>query len=257
LVNKARRHAGSRRDHLCVITLGIDLAASDAKTACCEIDWAPRPAAVTLLEVGASDERLVALVSRAERVGIDCPLGWPDIFVEAVNRYQKGSAWPDVPRELMRFRRTDIHVAERGRWPLSVSTDRIGVTAMRCAALLTHLGVTARDGSDKIAEVYPAAALRAWEFDARGYKLDAGADKRRALVDGLRKRTALWLSIPIEFHALCVTSDHALDALLCALVARACALRLTEPAPPEVRPAAVREGWIHVPLGGSFDALPG
>jgi predicted nuclease with RNAse H fold len=237
------------------ITLGIDLAASDAKTACCEIDWSGLPATVTLLEVGVSDDRLVPLVSRAEKVGIDCPLGWPDIFIEAVARYQDGSPWPDLPRELMRFRRTDIHVAQHGRWPLSVSTDRIGVPAMRCAALLTRLGVTARDGSEVIVEVYPAAALRAWEFDAHGYKLDAGAGKRQLLVDGIRERTTRWLSVPTAFHALCAASDHAFDALLCALVARACALGMTEPPPPEAQQAAVREGWIHVPVSGSFDAL--
>ena len=74
------------------------------------------------------------------------------------------------------FRRTDqvVHAAT-GRWPLSVSADRIAYPAMRCAGLLARLAATGRpvrrSGIDSlVAEVYPAAALRIWELPTAGYK---------------------------------------------------------------------------------------
>lgn len=49
------------------------------------------------------------------------------------------------------------------------------------------------------------------------------------------------------------TSDHALDAILCALVTRARLLGWTEPPTnPEV---ARLEGWIHLPTG-PLEAMP-
>jgi hypothetical protein len=44
-------------------------------------------------------------------------------------------------------------------------------------------------------------------------------------------------------------SDHALDALICALVGRAIVAGCSAEVPPELRSAAEREGWIHVPTG--------
>jgi hypothetical protein len=53
----------------------------------------------------------------------------------------------------------------------------------------------------------------------------------------------------------CAESDDALDAVLCALIARAAALGLTEPPPPDgLEPARV-EGWIHLPRSGSLAQL--
>src|SRR5262249_19256695 len=86
-------------------------------------------------------------------------------------------AWPATapqpgksPKELQ-FRATDRFVYERTkRWPLSVSSDRIAIPAMRAAALFTRLAEkadsVARDGSGKVVEVYPAVALRIWGLNA-------------------------------------------------------------------------------------------
>ena len=52
---------------------------------------------------------------------------------------------------------------ETGAEPLSVSSDRIAICAMRCAELLVELagdGQLERTGGGLVAEVYPAAALR-------------------------------------------------------------------------------------------------
>lgn len=49
-----------------------------------------------------------------------------------------------------------------------------------------------------------------------------------------------------EHQDLCRTTDLALDAVLCALVARAVACEMTEPADRR-HPQAAEEGWIHLP----------
>ncbi len=56
-----------------------------------------------------------------------------------------------------------------------------------------------------------------------------------------------WLSWSREMRTRCVASDQALDALVCARVARAAALGLVEPVPERDREAARREGWMALP----------
>jgi len=43
--------------------------------------------------------------------------------------------------------------------------------------------------------------------------------------------------------------------VLCALIARAAALGLTEPPPPDAFESAGAEGWIHLPRKGSLEQL--
>src|ERR1700730_1724314 len=67
--------------------------------------------------------------------------------------------------------RTDRVVHETvGRWPLSVSADRIALPAMRTFALLVRHGVTDRSDDNKFYEVYPAGSLSQWGLTSRGYK---------------------------------------------------------------------------------------
>ena len=58
-----------------------------------------------------------------------------------------------------------------------MSTDLVGVAAMRCASLLDSLAVRGmpvdRSGSGLVMEVYPAAALREWQLSRKAYKVDA------------------------------------------------------------------------------------
>ncbi|MGD9571051.1 MAG: DUF429 domain-containing protein [Thermoleophilia bacterium] len=248
-------------------TLGIDLAAEPKGTAVCAIDWEDGRAAVDLMEPGAADPALWALARGADKVGVDCPLGWPDAFVEAVAAHAAGEAWPGRDaadpagfRRSLRLRATDeAVVASIGVTPLSVSTDRIGVTAMRAALLCDQLarqgGDVRRDGAGLVAEVYPAAALVRWGLPARGYKAATAAGRRLRgeIVDGIRS-AAPWLALGRGGRAACAESHDVLDALVSALVARAAALGRTAPPPPEITLRVAREGWIHVP---DEDALPG
>jgi hypothetical protein len=108
-----------------------------------------------------------------------------------------------------------------------------------------------RGGEGKLLEVYPAGALLRWGLPARGYKGEEGQPARRQLVGHLIE-AAPWLA---AHRAALAESDHALDALLAALVARAAAEALTDPAPPEHAERARREGWIHLPKRDSLRLL--
>ncbi len=58
---------------------------------------------------------------------------------------------------------------------------------------------------------------------------------------------APWLHLSSEHEGACVDSDDCLDALICAIVARATERGLTEKPPSELRDEAEREGWIQLP----------
>jgi predicted nuclease with RNAse H fold len=236
-------------------TLGIDLAAESANTGACLVRWSRAGARVEWACVGTTrapldNAALLPLARAADAVGVDAPLGWPRRFVAAVRGWSERGAWeepwePDARRAL-RLRATDRWIAALPghRPPLSVSADSIGVCAMRASALLAELGPPEIDRvGGPVFEVYPAAALRCWEQDATGYKRDAAV--RAALLSAL---AGDWLDLGGCEDAL-VASDHAFDALICALVARAAATGRTQPAPDELREDAVVEGWIHLPSG--------
>ena len=206
------------------------------------------------------------------KVAIDSPFGWPESFVEGVATYEKTGTWNqpmdfvDVPERVnaLRFRRTDLEVKEKtGRTPLSVSSTLLGTVAMRCAAILSELQHNEvdvrRDGQGMVAEVYPDPALRRWTGHLAGglpktggsYKGGKGEVGRQR--KELRRRLCAALTEPIRLDdpngllSRCADEDHCLDALVCALLARAVELGQTVEPPAELQEAAEREGWIHLP----------
>ena len=243
-----------------MVTLGVDLASQPKRTGICLIRWDRGSARVETLSLGATDADLHELFGRADKIGIDAPFGWPAPFTRAVAAYSAETVWSstDVPR--LRFRRTDEVAREKlGRWPLSVSTDLIAVTAMRAVRLLAEAAATGqaidRSGGGRFVEVYPAAALHVWGFPSRGYKRTKGAAVRSRLVRDLTERTADWLTLSEEDRARCKASDDMLDALVAALVARAAATGRGEPIPPGDHELAKEEGWIALPQTGSLNQL--
>jgi len=215
--------------------------------------------------LGVTDADVLALAAQADVVGIDAPFGWPDLFVAFFRvgpaAEDAASSWTPERRDSLRFRATDVRVRERlGRWPLSVSTDRIALAALRCAGLLHALGVDDRSGAGRVVEVYPAAALHAWDLPHRGYKPREGVPAPAnpaltALLDDLLSRCP-WIMLPDDAYRLCARNDDAFDALIAALVARAASRGLTiRPTGDDVE-RATREGWIAVPEPGSLDILP-
>jgi hypothetical protein len=115
------------------------------------------------------------------------PFGWPEQFVETVSLHADGSPRPrDMPSSVdLRWRATDRHVFEQtGLRPWSVSTDKIGVPALRWVGIERLLGLSGhpvdRTGVGTFVEAYPAAAPRVWGLPYRSYK---GARRRPHLGD--------------------------------------------------------------------------
>jgi uncharacterized protein DUF429 len=172
-----------------------------------------------------------------------------------------------LQQEAMRLRVTDRAVYEETKLtPLSVSTDKIGVVAMRCARILAaHWQASGeppgRSGVGGIIEVYPAAALLQWGISQRGGVSDPGTYKgnspaarnRRGRIIEAIAGAAPWLEINEKVRVVCADSDDCLDALICALVARAYELSRTLPVAD--LPAAHTEGWVHLPTRKPLDVL--
>ena len=241
-----------------MLTAGVDLAAEPAGTALAVIDWSGSVARVVQLTVGPSDADIVAVAPIVTSLGIDCAFGWPDDFVAFVSGHSTGERLNRSPaeregsgmdwRRRLAYRETDRVIRGlTGRWPLSVSTDRLGLTAMHCAALLESLGDSIgtidRTGGGVAAEVYPSATLRSWGFSTVGYKADAAV--RFTLLQAILER-APWLK-PGPMADLMTASDDAFDAVISALAARAHALGQWHRPPPESLDRAGREGWIILP----------
>jgi predicted nuclease with RNAse H fold len=245
-----------------VKTLGIDLSANEMKTGVCLIDW---PAGtVQFLERPAKDEAIVELMREVHMTGLHVPLGWPDMFVEAVSAHREGRPWPvvDTPPPIdrlpLRFRLTDVLLMADGARPLSPSTDRHGVSVMRGARiqyLARQAGVPIdRSGcSGTVAEVFPTEALRKWGLKSTGYKSGDNAEAIQSLATELTAGFG-----PMTASALASlegADDDALDAFVCALMARAVILgKTTRPGDDEM-PRARTEGWIHVPTDSVEDIV--
>ena len=239
-------------------TVGIDLAAQPANTSACTVEWGPGRPIVSQIRSGLDDDALLEAIGGADKVGIDAPFGWPDEFVEAVSAHRNRSGWPgsgedqDLYRFQLSFRATDRRLIEHGaRRPLSVSTDLIGVVAMRCAYLLDRLAARGepvdRAGSGKVIEAYPAPALNGWGISATGYKSRVGMARIPELLSRVEEGLGGIDMTPQE-RELAGADHNCFDALIASLVARAAALGLTQvPEPGEDADRAVREGWIHVP----------
>jgi len=249
-------------------TLGIDLASDPKKTAYCMLEWGGGTAEVRELCVGkdggrlADDDRLLELYGHADVTGIDCPFGWPTAFLAFLCSTTRPMgeplpAWSDIQRDELKFRATDLRVREELQIsPLSVSADRIAIPAFRCQGLLARMKVTDRSGDGQVYEVYPAAALKQWQFPSTSYKEAKGKPMREKLVGNLLNK-ARWLRVSDEQRGRMLESDDALDALVASLNARAAKLGLTTRPSENERRAAVREGWIAIPEEGSLERLAG
>jgi hypothetical protein len=196
------------------------------------------------------------------KVGIDDPFGWPVPFLDAMAAYRAGPQWPwpiEQPTEEVRLRETDRVVRRRsGRWPLSVTSDRIAIPAMRCAGLLTeiarHVGAdqVSRDGSGLCCEVYPDPALRGWVADTTAVLHRASYKGKGNSAIRMRLLGALLEQLPIDdpegqLEKVAAEDDY-LDALICALVARAAERKRTyRPETAHEAQRAAVEGWIHLP----------
>lgn len=186
-------------------TLGVDLAASTKKTAAAVVEWSGGSARLLSVSLDVDDAGIVRLFGATDMAGIDCPVGWPDAFLPFIAGHLAGTPRPVLDhdgiegRRLLAYRDTDRFVTARtGLIPLSVSADRLAHPAMRCAVIQAKIaaefGAQARDGSGRLAEVYPAASLKLWGLLARGYKGRGAPETERlgSLLAGLRDAAPGW-----------------------------------------------------------------
>ena len=236
-----------------MITAGVDLASQPENTGVCQLLWSGGAVRMEQLGGRLDDSGLTALLrSPAEKIGLDVPFGWPRRFAELVRRHSEMRSVEGGGMKLLTHRATDHWVHKNsGRWPLSVSSDRIAYPALRAAPLLQGMP---RDGSGTVLEVYPAVALRIWGLVDSGYRGPGGRGQRARMVEQLLQALPGLPDGAVDPGQL-VADDNCLDALVAALVARAAACGLCEPIPPENRADALVEGWIHVPLAGSLVRL--
>lgn len=239
-----------------MLTAGVDLSADPKKTGVATLQWSDHDAHVTSLSVGGhTDSDLVELIQQVDKTGIDCPLGWPIAFIDYLIAHRAGGRELVVPetRHPLTNRATDLHLRRQLRLqPLSVSADRIGAAAMRCAAILS--GLTRSDVevdrtglTGPVVEVYPAAALKIWGVAHQGYKgRERDNAARRAQLVVAVGHVLPWLDLG-EYAELCVETDDAFDAVLCAAIAGLAARHLVEQIPQEHLAAAAVEGWIALP----------
>ena len=244
-----------------MLTAGVDLAAEPKGTALAIIEWKKTTATLVDLQLGVNDETIVEAAGVVDKLGIDCALGWPIEFVEFLNNHAnlESSSFPDGGMDWRRrasFRESDRHVREiTGKWPLSVSTDRLGLTAMRCAGLqgrIQQSGIEIdRSGSGKVVEIYPGASLRLWGFDTTGYR--ANEDARAELLTSI-EHSVSWLNLG-SHRELMISSTDAFDAVIASLATRAAAINQYLHPPKEFLEIAKVEGWIALPTGSITDLL--
>lgn len=236
-----------------MLTAGVDLAAEPKGTALAIIEWTNTKATLVDLQLGVNDQEIVEAAGVVDKLGIDCALGWPIEFLEFLNNHSnlESTSFPEGDMDWRRrvsFRESDRNVrAITGKWPLSVSTDRLGLTAMRCAGLqgrISQAGIPIdRAGHGKIVEIYPGASLRLWGFDTTGYR--AEAEVREELLASIENE-ASWLNLG-SFREQMISSTDAFDAVIASLATRAAAIgKYTEPSPEQLKIAQI-EGWIALP----------
>ncbi|MFF2346742.1 DUF429 domain-containing protein [Pseudarthrobacter sp. NPDC058119] len=248
-------------------TLGVDLAAATKKTAAAVIDWSDDRARLSHLALDVDDQEIVDLFGSCDMTGVDCPVGWPDALIPFLTGHLEFNAGPVLEhdgiagRRLLAYRDTDrFCTAQTGLIPLSVSADRLAHPAMRCAAIQAKIaqlhGPQPRDGSGRLAEVYPAASLKIWGLNGRGYKGRGVPEAERlGLLLATLEEQAPWLDLAGHREQI-TASDDLFDAVIASLTARAVGRRRTL-LPDDAHAKAGRsEGWIHLPSCG-LDGLRG
>jgi predicted nuclease with RNAse H fold len=253
-----------------MMTWGVDLSVNLADTGVCALTWERERVVAAFPEARTDDDLVDIVAARGDVVGLDVPLGWPVEFAAAVGRYMAApdAPWTEDPGPFTasypRLRATDRFATELGRRrgvrirPMSVAADKLAAPAMKAAWILTAAArrgaVLDRTGiTGRALEAYPAAAVQVWDLRLPAYRNQPVAAQADA-VAACCEQVAARAGFPITGLEAART-DHQLDALLCALVARAARLGMTVPPPAGLQQVAALEGWIHVPVEDSLPRL--
>lgn len=243
-----------------MIFSGIDLAADPARTGAATLKTSREGPLLVDVHLNTTDPLITERVVNSDLTGIDAPLGWPRSFRTFITSHaaaELAGQWvgPEQRRGLAN-RFTDLETRRvAGVVPLPVAAERIAFPVMRWAGveakLREMLGAEAvrRDGLGRIAEVYPAAALKMWGLRHRGYKgaSTQAVQARTEIVAGLHRTMRLhWAG----FEEAAIGSADCLDAVIAALVASEISAGRCIPPPSEQEDLLNEEGWIWIPRPG-------
>jgi hypothetical protein len=78
-------------------------------------------------------------------------------------------------------------------------------------------------------------------------KRETEVEARKTLVETLSRECSGWLDLDHETLPTLYASDDALDAVVCAVIARVVGADIAPPIPAEHLEVARLEGWIHLP----------
>ncbi|TVM15975.1 DUF429 domain-containing protein [Oceanidesulfovibrio indonesiensis] len=183
---------------------------------------------------------------------LDAPLGWPHALGNELATHTAGAPLKATADQLF-ARETDRFVRQvLGKRPLEVGANFIARTARAALGLLESIREVAdqpiplgweplrkNDGCAAL-ETYPAAVLACRGLTLPGYKKDRA--KREQVLASLSAE----LHISDDLRAAALSTEHALDAVLCLVAGMDFQHGLTLAPTPELQEAAKKEGWIWV-----------
>jgi predicted nuclease with RNAse H fold len=170
-------------------------------------------------------------------LALDAPLGWPAAFGHELTRHRAGAPLATAAHAMFR-RMTDDEIHRRlGKRPLEVAADRIARATHAALRFLEDLRALVdapiplvwsadRAGAFGAIEVYPAAT-----------RIALGVPRGAGSLAGLESRLRITADIPRD-------SEHARDAIVCAITAVEFLADRTIAPTAHQRPQAEHEGWI-------------
>lgn len=243
--------------------VGIDLSCEPGRTGVAVAEWESRTKSLRLVTVCKGTalprrpaETVVAQLARVIRsvahdaanllYAIDVPMGWPVEFRRRLQQSElvrAGVGWRSSSDrkswkkdwDAVRLRQTDTWIAEKlPVTPFSVSTDKLGATAMLARHLLHALGgprlvlpsAVKRSG---VIEVYPAATFAAhgneeslkalWAEFLGPKKLSVSKRNKRALKRGMPLLREAGVSGDVVCPTDRLLTEHEWDAMWCLVAA--------------------------------------
>lgn len=266
-----------------MMTVGIRLFENPGHSATCVIRWNAGQASVDVRPRSLGVEGLANEVTawNPAAIAVGAPFGWPSAMANAASRWRPGGRWEattDGDRWLRRTETVTCHrvygmpsIPENERIPshlkpLIIETLKPAMVTWHCSALLDALSRRGAeiltdqvgqpfpaDGRVRVVEACPISTMQVWGISRVTCKATGPQAVRREILGSLEKIGADgWITWQGTSRRRCVEWDGALDALMCAMVARAAALGLVHPPAPEDQAVARVEGWIALPVTPSL-----
>ncbi len=227
-----------------ITIIGVDCAVQPAKTGLALAQYEGPRLTVTETKIGSKREQPEDIISQwlsgvdSALICLDAPLGWPDPLKVALKDHEAGLAIEAPANELFR-RRTDDFIATRlGKRPLDVGADRIARTAWAAVHLLGEVRRILGQPVPLAWTPGPVQGIQAIEVYPAATRRSLGVPDGSGSLAGLEGLIPFAPGVPEP------SSEHARDAVVCALAGfhflEGQVLAPTE----DQEQRARREGWI-------------